>query len=61
MAYVSLLVTSVGIITTLHTSMVERIKEIGLFKALGFNNRLVLTFFIEEAIIIGVIGKPRNF
>jgi putative ABC transport system permease protein len=55
-AYVSLLVASVGIITTLHTSMMERIKEIGLLKALGFNNRLVLTLFLGEAVIIGVIG-----
>ncbi len=55
-AYVSLLVASVGIITTLHTSMMERIKEIGLLKALGFNNHLVLTLFIEEAVIIGVLG-----
>jgi len=55
-AYVSLLVASVGIITTLHTSMMERIKEIGLLKALGFNNRLVLTLFLGEAIIIGMIG-----
>jgi putative ABC transport system permease protein len=55
-AYVSLLVASVGIITTLHTSMMERIKEIGLLKALGFNNRLVLTLFLGEAIIIGVLG-----
>jgi putative ABC transport system permease protein len=55
-AYVSLLVAAVGIITTLHTSMMERIKEIGLLKALGFNNRLVLTLFLGEAIIIGMLG-----
>jgi len=59
-AYVSLLVASVGIITTLHTSMMERIKEIGLLKALGFNNRLVLTLFLEEAIIIGVMGATTG-
>jgi len=55
-AYVSLLVASVGIITTLHTSMMERIKEIGLLKALGFNNTLVLTLFLDEAAIIGIVG-----
>ncbi len=59
-AYVSLLVASVGIVTTLHTSMMERIKEIGLLKALGFNNRLILTLFIEEAIIIGVLGATTG-
>jgi len=55
-AMVSLLVASVGIITTLHTSVLERIKEIGLLKALGFTNKLVLSIFLCEAMIIGVIG-----
>ncbi|MDQ1280492.1 MAG: transporter permease [Thermoproteota archaeon] len=55
-AYVSLLVASVGIITTLHTSMMERTKEIGLLKAIGFSNTLVLTLFLNEATIIGIIG-----
>ncbi len=55
-AYVSLLVAAVGIITTLNTSMMERIKEIGLLKALGFNSRLILTLFLNEAMIIGIVG-----
>jgi len=55
-AMVSLLVASVGIITTLHTSILERIREIGLLKALGFTNKLVLGIFLCEAIIIGVVG-----
>lgn len=55
-AMVSLLVASVGIITTLQTSVMERIKEIGLLKALGFNKRLILGLFLCEAMIIGIIG-----
>ncbi len=55
-AMVSLLVASVGIITTLHTSVLERIKEIGLLKALGFTNKLVLGIFLCEATIIGIMG-----
>ena len=55
-AMVSLLVASVGIITTLHTSVLERIKEIGLLKALGFTNKLILGVFLCEATIIGIIG-----
>ncbi len=55
-AMVSLLVASVGIITTLQTSVMERIKEIGLLKALGFNRQLILGLFLFEAMIIGMVG-----
>ncbi len=55
-AMVSLLVASVGIITTIQTSMMERIKEIGLLKAIGFNKRLILGLFLCEAMTIGIIG-----
>jgi len=53
---VSLLVASVGIITTLQTSVIERIKEIGLLKATGFTRRLVLGLFLSEAMMIGILG-----
>jgi putative ABC transport system permease protein len=55
-AAVSLLVASVGIITTLWTSMMERIREIGVLKAIGFSNGKILRLFLNEAIIIGVAG-----
>lgn len=55
-AAVSLLVAAVGIITTLWTSMMERIREIGILKAIGFNNQLILRLFLNEALIIGVLG-----
>jgi putative ABC transport system permease protein len=55
-AMVSLLVASVGIITTLQTSVMERVKEIGLLKALGYNRQLILSLFLCEATIIGVVG-----
>jgi putative ABC transport system permease protein len=55
-ALVSLLVASVGIVTTLQTSVMERIKEIGLLKALGYDQRLILSLFLFEALIIGIVG-----
>jgi putative ABC transport system permease protein len=55
-AMVSLLVASVGIITTLQTSVMERIKEIGLLKALGYNRIVILGLFLCEAMIIGMLG-----
>lgn len=55
-ALVSLLVASVGIITTLQTSVMERVKEIGLLKALGYDKQLILGLFLSEAGIIGIVG-----
>jgi len=53
---IALTVSSIGIMTTIHMSMRERIREIGLLKALGFKNRLILTLFLNEATIIGTVG-----
>ncbi|MFW9853658.1 MAG: ABC transporter permease [Candidatus Thorarchaeota archaeon] len=55
-AVVSLGVAAVGIITTLYTSMMERTKEIGTLKALGYRKRQILVLFLNEALITGAIG-----
>jgi putative ABC transport system permease protein len=55
-AAVSLLVASVGIITAPWTSMMERIREIGILKAIGFSDHLIMRLFLNEALIIGAIG-----
>ncbi len=55
-ATVSLIVAGVGIFAALYTSVLERTREIGLLKALGFKNSYVLFLFLCEAILIGVIG-----
>jgi putative ABC transport system permease protein len=55
-AFVSLLVGAIGIITTLFTSVMERTREIGLLKALGFSNSLILLLFLVESMVIGGIG-----
>ncbi|MBI2185400.1 MAG: ABC transporter permease [Thaumarchaeota archaeon] len=55
-ASVSLLVAAVGIVTTLITSVMERTREIGLLKALGFKKNHIMLLFLFEASIIGVIG-----
>jgi putative ABC transport system permease protein len=55
-AFIALLVGAVGIITTLYTSVNERIKEIGTMKAIGAKNRFILALFLSEALIIGLLG-----
>ncbi|MHA2226884.1 MAG: ABC transporter permease [Candidatus Hodarchaeales archaeon] len=55
-ATVTLIVAAIGIIAAQYTSMMERIKEIGMMKALGYTERQILVLFLNEAMIIGVIG-----
>ncbi|HXG07689.1 MAG TPA: ABC transporter permease [Nitrososphaera sp.] len=55
-ALVALLVGGVGIITTLYTSVMERIREIGTMKAIGAQNGFILSLFLSEAVIIGMLG-----
>jgi putative ABC transport system permease protein len=56
-AFISLLVGTVGIITTLYTSVNERIKEIGTMKAIGAKSSFILSLFMSEALLIGLIGS----
>jgi putative ABC transport system permease protein len=55
-AIISLVVGDVGIITTLYTSVVERIREIGTLKAIGARSITILGLFLIEAVLIGIIG-----
>lgn len=55
-ALVALLVGGVGIITTLYTSVMERIREIGTMKAIGAQGSFILALFLSEAMIIGILG-----
>ncbi|MCW1296403.1 MAG: ABC transporter permease [Candidatus Parvarchaeota archaeon] len=53
---ISIIVGSVGIANTMYTSVMERIREIGVMKALGAKNRDVLLMFLLESGIMGIIG-----
>lgn len=59
-AIISLVVGAVGIITTLYTSVVERIREIGTLKAIGAQSSNILTMFVLEALIIGILGASMG-
>ncbi|MEM4252848.1 MAG: FtsX-like permease family protein [Candidatus Nitrosotenuis sp.] len=54
--FIALVVGAVGIVTSLYTSVTERIKEIGTIKAIGAQNSAILLLFLVEALLIGVIG-----
>lgn len=55
-AAVALLVGAVGIANTMFTSVLEKTKEIGIMKAIGATNKDILTIFLMNAALIGLIG-----
>ncbi len=55
-AAVALLVGAVGIANTMFTSVLEKTKEIGIMKAIGARNKDILTIFLLNAALIGLIG-----
>jgi len=55
-AAVSLFVAGVGITNTMFVSIMERTREIGILKAIGYKARNILTMFLAEASITGIIG-----
>ncbi len=55
-AGISLVVGGIGIMNSIYTSVMERKKEIGIMKAIGARNRVILILFLTEAGIIGLLG-----
>ena len=55
-AAISLVVGGIGIANTMYTSVIERTKEIGIMKAVGAKNSDVLTIFLMEAGLLGLVG-----
>jgi len=53
---ISIVVGGIGIANTMFTSVLERRKEIGTMKAIGAKNEDILTIFIVESGILGLIG-----
>jgi ABC-type antimicrobial peptide transport system permease subunit len=53
---VSLFVAAIMVANTTYVAVIERTKEIGILKALGFRRNQILAMFLSENILIGLIG-----
>ena len=56
LAVVAVIVAALGIVNTLTMGVVERIREIGLLRAIGMSRRQVMRMVVVEATILGVVG-----
>lgn len=55
-AAISLIVGGIGIMNTMYTAVLERTREIGVMKAVGARNSNILTLFLIESGVLGLIG-----
>ena len=55
-AAVSLIVGVVGVANSMFTSVLEKTKEIGIMKSIGARNKDILSIFLFNAALIGLVG-----
>ena len=55
-ASIAIIVGGIGIMNTMYMSVHERIKEIGIMKAVGAKNKTITTIFLIESGIFGLFG-----
>ena len=56
LAGITLAIGAFGVMNTMMTSVHERIKDIGIMRAVGSSQRQIIAMFLEEAFIVGLIG-----
>ncbi|HKB28309.1 MAG TPA: ABC transporter permease, partial [Candidatus Limnocylindrales bacterium] len=56
LAIVAVIVAGLGIVNTLTMSVVERIRELGVLRAIGMTRRQAVRMVLVEAFVLGLIG-----
>jgi putative ABC transport system permease protein len=56
LAGITLAIGAFGVMNTMMTSVHERIKDIGIMRAVGSSQRQIIAMFLEEAVVVGLIG-----
>jgi putative ABC transport system permease protein len=56
LAGITLVVGAFGVVNTMISSVHERVRDIGIMKAVGASRRQIVRMFVYEAIGVGVIG-----
>jgi putative ABC transport system permease protein len=56
LAIVAVIVAVLGIVNTLTMGVVERIREIGVLRAIGMSRRQAMRMVIVEAVVLGLVG-----
>lgn len=56
LAFVAVLIAALGIVNTLTMGVVERIREIGVLRAIGMSRAQVMRMVVVEAALLGIVG-----
>lgn len=55
-SFIAILVGGIGVLNTMLMSVFERTREIGVFRALGWRRRSILSLILKEALLLGLLG-----
>jgi len=61
LAGITLVVGLFGVVNTMMSSVHERIKDIGIMRAVGASRKQIVRIFIYEAVLIGIIGGIAGY
>jgi putative ABC transport system permease protein len=61
LAGITLVIGAFGVMNTMMTSVHERIKDIGIMRAVGSSQRQIIAMFLEEAVIVGLLGGVLGY